>query len=264
VVLSSVSFLLGILVQVQTWPMIGMSLSPSESGRPAGRRSMNVHTNLMAMDRTKLRWIEEQLGESGQLDVIVAVETWFDQYKLGSTHHMLLACSIRGRRVGPIKDGGYKGSVALFGRARLKRACFLDMVSIPPLFPLLGAFSPTLDPILEEHDALETSQAPRQRQRSRRLIVPLATRPGLINVVQAERGGEGVETRNKVVRSSSIEGGRGLARMMDEDVVELGKVDGGEDASGREGSVAGISSRSFKPRLTMQFRLSFCQTRRRV
>jgi hypothetical protein len=37
--------------------------------------------------------------------------------------------------------------------------------------------------------------------------------------------------REKVVTASSVEGGGGLERMMD--VVELGKVDGGEDASGR-------------------------------
>jgi hypothetical protein len=93
---------------------------------------------------------------------------------------------------------------------------------------------PTLEELASsEDDALETSLAPRQRQPSRRLRVPLATRPGLFGVVQTERDGEGVETREKVVTASSVEGGGGLARMMDVDVIKLRKVDGGEDASGR-------------------------------
>jgi hypothetical protein len=54
-------------------------------------------------------------------------------------------------------------------------------------------------------------------------------------VVQTERDGEGIESGEKLVTTSpgEVEGGGGLPRMMDDDVVELGKVDGWEDAPGR-------------------------------
>jgi hypothetical protein len=54
-------------------------------------------------------------------------------------------------------------------------------------------------------------------------------------VVQIERDGERVGTREKVITASpgEVAGGGGLARMMNNDVIELGKVDGWEDAPGR-------------------------------
>jgi hypothetical protein len=95
---------------------------------------------------------------------------------------------------------------------------------------------PTLKELASaEDDVLETSPAPRQRQPLRGLRVPLPTRSRLIGVVQTERDGEGIESGEKLVTTSpgEVEGGGGLARMMDDDVVELGKVHGWEDAPGR-------------------------------